>query len=236
MKELFNSVFLNTNYSINRITTYFIFFSPFVLLALVVSLLLIPQTRSFGFWVLDENNPIEILTFVFSFCGGVYGLFFAIKNSKLLGTSFTFFYVLFSLFLILVAMEEIAWGQWFFHFETPADWKKLNVQGETTLHNLPQFQGQNDILRMIFGIGGVIGMIIGRINFFKNIGVPLVLISWFGIIILYTALDIITDYMTIDSGILHAIYAITEFIELLIVGSAFIYLLLNNRMLKKNNP
>lgn len=232
MIKLFDLILLNSNYNINKRTNYLIFFIPFIFFVLIVGLLLLPQTRSFGFWVLDENNPIEILTFIIFFIGGIYGFYLAIKFHKLIGISFTFFYIIFSFFLIIIAMEEIAWGQWFFHFETPTEWKELNVQGEITLHNLPQFQGQNDILRLIFGIGGVIGMLMGRLRYFKNIGVHFVLISWFGIIILYTTLDIITDYMTIDSGILHAIYAITEFIELLIACSAFLYLWLNNRRFK----
>lgn len=37
---------------------------------------------------------------------------------------------------LLIAMEELAWGQTLFRFDTPAWWREHNRQGEVTLHNL----------------------------------------------------------------------------------------------------
>ncbi|WP_123803369.1 hypothetical protein [Flavivirga aquatica] len=227
-------LFLDEPYKINRKLAKIIFISPIIITAFIIFIFIIPSTRSFGFWLLDENNPIEILTFLVFFIGGIYGVVKAIKFSKVLGIGPTLFYLIFSFFLILIAMEEIAWGQWFFHFETPKDWQDINVQGETTLHNISAIQGQNDTLRFIFGMGGLTGILFRYYKVLPQINVHFVLFSWFLIIACYAALDIITDNIVIDSGVLHAIYAITEVIELLIAGSAFLYLLLNFRVLKMN--
>ncbi len=37
--------------------------------------------------------------------------------------------------------EEISWGQRIFNLETPEQWKEVNWQGETNLHNLEIFKG-----------------------------------------------------------------------------------------------
>ena len=54
-----------------------------------------------------------------------------------LGAFTVAFFVAYSVGLLLVAGEEVAWGQWFFHWKTPEAWSAVNVQHETTLHNVP---------------------------------------------------------------------------------------------------
>ncbi len=232
MNKIFKKPFNNNIYDTSFKKYAAIFISPVIITFFIVILILIPSTKLFGYWLLKENNPVEILTFLVFLVAGIYGLVKALKSKSHLGLLFTIFYVFFSIVLILIAMEEIAWGQWFFHFDTPDEWKALNVQGETTLHNLSQIQGQNDVLRFIYGLGGLVGILIGRIRFFKKVCVPEVLILWFAIITVYAGIDVITDYIEIDSGMLRAIYAITEAIELLIAISAFLYLWLNFRIMK----
>ena len=130
-----------------------VFYSPLIIMLLTALLIFIPATRNFVFSIIGgENGPVELLTFIFLMVGGVFGLKLAISRSVVREKYVSFFYVVFSFFLILVAMEEIAWGQWFFHFETPEEWKKINMQGETTLHNLEGWK-YNQILRFIFGMG-----------------------------------------------------------------------------------
>ena len=143
-------------------------------------------------------------------------------------------YLIFSIFLFFIAMEEIAWGQWFFHFETPEEWAKINKQGETTLHNLEGIQGNSEILRIIFGVGGLIGIILNRFPEFKNISVPKILILWFLIIIFHGVIDFYADIVKINGSIDFALQESSELIELLIAGSAFLYLWLNKkRMIQK---
>jgi hypothetical protein len=53
-------------------------------------------------------------------------------EQKLIVTGYAFC----ALLLFLVAMDEIGWGQQLVGYQTPAAWRALNYQQETTLHNL----------------------------------------------------------------------------------------------------
>ncbi|MDC1198001.1 hypothetical protein N8035_04045 [Algibacter sp.] len=185
-------------------------------------------TRDFGFWLLDENSPIEILTFIFFIVGGVFGIWLSINHNKILEKLTVVFYLFFSVCLILIAMEEIAWGQWFFNFETPEEWAKINKQGETTLHNIEGLHGHNENLRLLFGLGGLVGILLGKLSAFKKISVPNVLFSWFFIIFFHSTLDVLTH---MDNNN-HPMQRISELIEMLIGGSALLYLWLNFKKLR----
>ncbi len=214
-------------YSISKKTGILIFISP-ILLTLIIGLLLITKsTRAFTFWLLDENSPIEILTFIFFITGSFFGVWFSFKYKNKLGLFFMTFYLVFSLFLFFIAMEEIAWGQWFFNFETPEEWAKINKQGETTLHNIEGLHGHNENLRLLFGLGGLVGILLGKLSAFKKISVPNVLFSWFFIIFFHSTLDVLTH---MDNNN-HPMQRISELIEMLIGGSALLYLWLNYRTL-----
>lgn len=45
--------------------------------------------------------------------------------------------------MFIGAGEEISWGQAFFDFHTPAELKKVNVQGEFNIHNIEIFNSNN---------------------------------------------------------------------------------------------
>lgn len=47
-----------------------------------------------------------------------------------------FFYLFFFIVFLLVAMEELSWGQRIFDISTPEDLSEINFQNETTLHNI----------------------------------------------------------------------------------------------------
>lgn len=48
--------------------------------------------------------------------------------------------LLLGLLFVLIAGEEISWGQRLFHFHAPVGWRRLNAQREFNLHNMPGFQ------------------------------------------------------------------------------------------------
>jgi len=54
--------------------------------------------------------------------------------------------VLFGIFFLFVAGEEISWGQRIFGLETPEVLQNHNVQGELNLHNLSIFDKHGGIL------------------------------------------------------------------------------------------
>ncbi len=235
MNKIRDLVYSNNQYKITSNVAKIIFVSPFMLILIVAGLLLIPSTRDFGFWLLRENHPIEMLTFIIFLIGGFFGMNFIKKHNKVFSLRVLLFYGIFSFLLLLVAMEEISWGQSFFHFDTPKKWAAINVQGETTLHNLNGIQGENGYLRFGFGLGGFFGVLLNYFNRLNKINAPFCLISWFLIFMCWTKLDILSDYMNFSSGVLYASYEMTELIELLIAISALLYLWLNFRMLKLNN-
>lgn len=139
----------------------------------------------------------------------------------------------FHFYYFFVAMEEIAWGQWFFYFETPVEWAKINRQKETTIHNLEMMGGHNEILRMIFGMGGLIGVLIRNHPKFKQIGASKILLSWFLIIIFLSVLDFLEGegLMIINDTWNQAISSCSELTEFLIAVSGFLYIFLNFRLL-----
>ncbi|MBT8046371.1 MAG: hypothetical protein KJN67_04320, partial [Pontiella sp.] len=129
---------------------------PFILMVLFAILLLLPSTRSVGLWLLQENHPIELGTAFILFAGCAVSMVRAVKIRKVGGTFIIYgFYIVFGMGLLFVAMEELAWGQWLFGFETPEACKVINRQGETTLHNLVFFQGHSEFTRMTFGLGAL---------------------------------------------------------------------------------
>ncbi len=229
MQKLFSQ-----SYSVSKKVLLTIFVTPIISTIILGSLFVLPSTENFGFWLLEENAPIEILTFILFMYAGIFGVYNLRNLNKPLEKYVKFFYIIFSLFLILIAMEEISWGQWFFHFETPTEWAKMNGQGETTLHNLNGLQGNSEILRMVFGLAGIFGIILGCFKQFKIISAPTILVSWFIIIFCHAAIDFIQDKISISEQYDFAIVKTSEFIELLIAGSSFLYLWLNFRMLKRN--
>ena len=56
--------------------------------------------------------------------------------------------------LVFVAGEEISWGQRLFGWETPAEWRSRNIQGETTIHNDSMLRWIFHTLMMLIGVYG----------------------------------------------------------------------------------
>lgn len=106
---------------------------------------------------LREDGPLELATFLVLAIAGVYGLRVAIAGRKALPWWHITFFAAFGTGLILVALEEIAWGQTLFGFESPDFFASNNEQGETTLHNLGGAHGNSHYLYMVFCLGGLAG-------------------------------------------------------------------------------
>ena len=95
--------------------------------------------------------------------------------------------------------------------------------------------GKEDIFCLIYGLGGLIGAFLRYFSKFNLIKVPMILFSWFLIIFLFSILDVgIDEILPTSSRIRRTIGRFTEFIELLISISSFLYLFLNFRILKQS--
>ncbi len=116
-----------------------IFFLPILVLAISK---IAPDLENAFFF--GERGFFEILQFsILLFLGFIF--FQNYRRSKKLG------FIIFSLVFFIGAMEEISWGQSFFHFPTLPIFAKINLQGETNLHNLiPQEFFNGVIFQLIY--------------------------------------------------------------------------------------
>ena len=135
----------------------------------------------------------------------------------------TVFYLTFSVFLLLTAMEEISWGQWFFHFHTPESIARINTQQEFTLHNLKGLGGHTVWLRLAFGVGGLVGIALWLLPIFRAVAVPPMLWAWFVVITAFALGDLVSDFVGPRSvGALFDV--MSEVNELLIAAAGCLYL------------
>ena len=200
-----------------------------ILIIVIQALLLIPErTRSISYWLLEENKPVELATFFIFFIGGIAGLVYSIKNRSAFESRGIYtVYLLLSIALILIALEEVAWGQWLFGFDTPEQYKLINMQGETTIHNLKGLQGNSEVLRVIYGIAGIFAIGLSANPSFDKIKAPVVLWTWYAIIFIHALVDFINDFMVIHPRVDNSIQRTSELIELLIAMSAVLYMYIN---------
>ena len=207
--------------------------TPFLLLGGSFLLLLPRTTRPAMLWLLEEDHPVETLTFVFLFAGGVVGLALA-RTLRRRGEKFWVwgFYLVFSVGLFLVAMDEIAWGQRVLGFRTPEAIRAVNRQGETTFHNIGDLQGRSEWLRLAFGLGGIVGVLLSFRPVFARVGAPFLLLPWFLLISVHAAIDAWNDYFPIQPRFDFTMQRTSEVVELLIGMAGFLYVFLNRRSLE----
>lgn len=92
-----------------------------------------------------EDGPFEFATFA---CYLIAGLIFVIHARRL--PDRRIWSAGLALLFLLVAGEEISWGQRMLGFQTPPTLEQLNLQRETTLHNLPGLHTSVRLLGVLF--------------------------------------------------------------------------------------
>ncbi len=203
-------------------------FTPAVLLLLCLLGLIIPATIDATLWLLKENHPVELLTFISLLAAGILGFRLVWQTRQAREDWWiSIFFTLFTIAILFTAMEEIAWGQWFFGFDTPDFWHEINRQGETTFHNIGSLQGHTEILRVIFGLGGLLGLALNWLPKFKPIAVPPALWLWFVIIAGHASIDYYNDFYAIGRQFDWVMMKSSEFLEMLIGTAGFLYVLLH---------
>jgi hypothetical protein len=209
-----------------------ILLTPFVLVAFFSMMLAVPATRDAGIWLLLENRPIEIGTFIFLMAAGLASLYLVWVARRRAQTVLTqLFYLAFGVGLILVAMEEIAWGQYWLGFGTPDVLADLNVKGEATLHNISGVDGRTEILRVLFGVGGLIGVWLRHLGRLPAISPPTVLWTWFAVITVLSVYDFANDIEPLVSQLDTLVEYIDELAELMIGIAALLYVVMKTREL-----
>ena len=199
---------------------------PFVLIFICFVALVFEPTRGATLWMLEENHPVEFITFVLFAVGGLLGIRLAVVGARTGMPRFqVVFYACFSILLLLIAMEEIAWGQQFFGFETPEKIQQVNRQGELTLHNVAVLQGRSEWFRLLFGVGGLVGVLFSRWKPLEPIAVPLWLLPWFLVVSLHAGYDVLDDFMTTPIRVAFAVQRSSEWIEMMVSIAALLYVL-----------
>lgn len=211
--------------------------TPLLLVGLFSVFLAIPATRDATMWLLLENHPVEIATFFFLVPAGVASVYLAWATRRRGATLLTqWFYLAFGAGLILTGMEEIAWGQYWLGFETPAAVADLNAKGETTLHNFRGFDGRTEILRVVYGVGGLVGVWLNRSGRLPAITPPTVLWTWFAVIAVFSLYDFANDVEPLVRELDSLSQRVDELIEMLIGLSALLFVWLKSRELSTTVP
>ena len=105
------------------------------------------------------------------------------------------------------------------------------MQGEFTVHNIRGLHGQTEFVRVAFGLGGLLGVWLSSRRYFRMIGAPFILSSWFLIISIHAVPDLYIEYFSIERRFDKLISNLAEFIEMMIGMSGFLFIWLNARML-----
>ena len=83
-----------------------------------------------------ENGFFELTSAIILFMIAIYGVYFCKQNYKKLSKIALIIIGGFAFVAFFGAMEELSWGQHFFHFESSEYFIENNLQKETNLHNL----------------------------------------------------------------------------------------------------
>ena len=198
---------------------------PAAVLLVYAALLAHPGSRDFAVAMVQENRPVELLTFAFLMAAGVLAFRVARRMRERGKVPLVWlFHQAFGLAMIFIAMEEIAWGQHFLGFETPDRLEEINQQGETTLHNIGRLQGRSEVFRLVFGFAGLVGIWLYYQPPFTDIGVTPSLWPWFAVIALAAAIDLHHDYFPVGTGFYDQGWRwLSEVVEMLIGAAALLY-------------
>ena len=135
-----------------------IFLTPIVisLVILVIRVFIHDWIKTYSV-LIQEDGPVEYSTVIVYLAAFVVSVLIlkSLKNEK----KFFVLYLVFSIGFILVAMEEISWGQRIIGFDNP-EWFPENIQEETSLHNLEALIQYRHGSMMAVSIFGTISWIV----------------------------------------------------------------------------
>jgi hypothetical protein len=197
--------------------------APIVIVLLTIAGLTWEPSRPATLRLLEENQPVELLTFVFLALAGVLGLALARRALRDGGRWAGTLFAMFAAAMLFTAMEEIAWGQYFFHFTPPSFISRLNVKNEMTIHNLPWFDSRTEILRVLFGVAGLIGVRLSSVPAYRRVAAPPFMTSWFVTILVLAVPDFVNDFLSLGDGLDDLLFHLNELNEMLIGMAAALY-------------
>lgn len=198
---------------------------PALTLAAYGAALAYPPTHDAAVALVQENRPVELATFALLVAAGVVGLWHVtVGNRRGEAGWVRAVHAAFALAMLVVAGEEVAWGQWFLGFSTPEAVAAVNAQGELTLHNLGPLQGRSELFRLAFAAAGLFGVWLGRHASWHRIAAPRTMLPLLLTILVASVLDVHADmveFAAYDRGWRWT----SEVVEMLIGVAALMYVL-----------
>ena len=222
-------------YRLSKQTCSAILWAPFLIILFFFLLRKFPATRPLFNWLLLESHPVEWIQFAAFLLAAFLGARLSCRLKQAgESTLLVCFYVLISLGILFVAMEEVSWGQWIFGFEPPEALQAVNKQQELNIHNLPIMHAVFESIRVLIGIIGLVAVWFFHNEKFRKISPPFIVLAWFALIAVLALLDL-PNYHEVqkDNRFFYLGFTFVEVLELLIAVTALLYVWLNSRMLKK---
>lgn len=197
---------------------------PIAVMVGLGGLLLVGWTESLGIWLLEENHPVELASFVGALLASIVS-FSMLRQPQVTGRLARGFFLVFGGALFFLAMEEISWGQQFLEFPTPEAWRDRNTQDELTLHNY-DFRGVRflEIYPLMFAVGGIIGIVLGATERVpKVIAPPAWMWPWFVVIALHSGIDLLHEFYAPSQGFDDLVNDLDEAAEMLVAFAALTF-------------
>lgn len=133
MSERITSLYEKLETSQIRLLKLGLFLMPLLFLLFIVILKLYART-----WyrrLAIEDGPLETLTSLAYFITFLIGISMAIQFRRQNQIFYAVLYLVASIGFLLIALEEVSWGQRVFRVQTPEFFEQYNKQQETNLHN-----------------------------------------------------------------------------------------------------
>lgn len=181
-----------------------------------VLLLAIPQTSPGAAYVLkDELGPVELATFGCFLAAS----FLAAREASRARRhndprTIVWFDAALAAFLLLVAMEEISWGQSLLGYDTPRLMESVNQQGELNLHNLPGIHELHSAWVCLLGLAGWIAMRLDSVPRWRRFGVSRRLAPLWILVTVMGAIETFNDFGFLPRRTASGIGALSESVEL----------------------
>jgi len=121
------------------------------------------------FWnLIKEDSILEYTQFIFYFLAaiGAFRNFLQLKKNKS-NKTYSILFLLLSIGLIFISLEEISYGQRIFGWKTPSEIQKVNIQKETNIHNIFSYN-INEIVYILISFYGIFSEKIVNIFFKKK--------------------------------------------------------------------
>jgi hypothetical protein len=181
----------------------------------------------------NEQGPVEVGTFVCFLGAGIVSLRLGREAKRrdanpLVARA----YFVFGAFCLFAAMEEISWGESFLDFSPPRWWRRINLQAESNLHNLPGIMDLNSAFVCLFGLAGVAWSHVGGTReLFRRVAVPASVVPAFALVAMMGALETVNDAVFLGRTAAPFIGVLSEAVELVGAAACLACVAINGRML-----